>query len=166
MTGVPPHFGYFAKPPKVSQRTYHTLATHNNYPKCATRTQHTLGSCYKCPKCATTTRHTLGSYCKVPKVCRVVIAHFGYFTVTAQSVFILQPDTLWVVIVSTQSVLGSVCQCVIGSVGQCVIGSLTHFGWFCEVPKVWWNTCITLGNRYTLRSSAELPKVWWNTATL
>ena len=57
-SGVPPHFGHFAKPPKVSQRTYHTLATHNNYPK---RTQHTLGSCYKCPKCAMRTQHTLGS---------------------------------------------------------------------------------------------------------
>ena len=30
----------------------------------------------------------------------------------------------------------------------------------CEVPKVWWNTCHTLGTyRHTLGCSAELPKV-------
>ena len=45
-----------------------------------------------------------------------------------------------------------------------MIGSLTHFGWFCEVHKVWWNTCHTLGNyRHTLGISAELPKVSWFT---
>ena len=30
----------------------------------------------------------------------------------------------------------------------------------CEVPKVWWNTCHTLGTyRHTLGCSTELPKV-------
>ena len=34
--------------------------------------------------------------------------------------------------------------------------------WFCEVPKVWWHTCHTLGTyRHTLGISAELPKVSW-----
>ena len=34
-----------------------------------------------------------------------------------------------------------------------MLGSLTHFGWFCEMPKVWWNTCHTLVTyRHTLGS--------------
>ena len=89
------HFGHFAKPPKVSQRTYHTLATHNNYPS-VLREPNTLWVVVisaqsvlrepdtlwvvtvKYPKCATTTQHTLGSYCKVPKVCWVLVFTLQY----------------------------------------------------------------------------------------
>ena len=72
-------------------------------------------------------------------------------------------STLWALLTTTQRVLGSHSTLwVVVMSGQCVIGSLTHFGWFCEVPKVWWNTCHTLGTyRHTLGISAELPKVSW-----
>ena len=87
-------------------------------------------------------------------MCRVVVAHFGYFTITTQSV----SGTHSTLLTTTQSVMGSRSTLwVVVMSDQCVIGSLTHFGWFCEVPKVWWNTCHTLGTyRHT---SAELPKV-------
>ena len=117
----------------------------------------------KYPKCATTTRHTLGSYCKVPKVCYYNPTHFGYFTITTQSVLVCS-STLWELLTTTHSVLGSRSTLwVVVMSGQCVIGSLTHFGWFCEVPKMWWNTCHTLGTyRHTLSSSAvQLSKVSW-----
>ena len=109
-------------------------------------------------------------------MCQVLVAHFGYFTITTQSV-LGSGSTLWALLTTTQSVSGSgstlwalltTTQSVLGSrstlwvdvmSGQCVLGSLTHFGWFAKC-KVWWNTCHTLGTyRHTLGISAELPKV-------
>ena len=50
-------------------------------------------------------------------------------------------STLWALLTTTQSVLGSRSTLwVVVMSAQCVLGSLTHFGWFCEMPKVWWNT--------------------------
>ena len=51
----------------------------------------------------------------MPKVCYQNPTHFGYFTITTQSV-LGSRSTLWVVVMS----------------GQCVLGSLTHFGWFAK----------------------------------